>query len=255
MAAFTAHLNFFKRSVTAYIEKFAYESSDACIVVSHFLRQLAQMYGSKRVYLIPNGVDCEKIRSLSREVRKEEGRVVYVGTFKKFVDFRTLLETIEMVCSEEADVRFVLVGGGDQLPRVKAWLKERNLLPRVEVKGFLPDHVDVLREILASEIALLPLRDDPRDWARCSMKLVEYLACGCAVVASDVGEARYLAKDAALLVEPENPRAMSEAILSLLHDPSRRRKLQEKARNVGESLDWRVLAGKVEQVYEEVLSS
>jgi glycosyltransferase involved in cell wall biosynthesis len=56
------------------------------------------------------------------------------------------------------------------------------------------------------------------------------MACGLAVVATDVGGTRDAASGAAVLVPPCDPRAVAEALVAVLADPAQARVLGEAAR-------------------------
>jgi glycosyltransferase involved in cell wall biosynthesis len=55
--------------------------------------------------------------------------------------------------------------------------------------------------------------------------VLEAMAAGCAVIASNTSSLPEVAGDAALLVDPESPRAIAQAIAVLARDPERRREL------------------------------
>jgi glycosyltransferase involved in cell wall biosynthesis len=55
--------------------------------------------------------------------------------------------------------------------------------------------------------------------------VLEAMAAGCAVIASNTSSLPEVAGDAALLVDPESPAQIAHAITVLAHDPERRREL------------------------------
>jgi glycosyltransferase involved in cell wall biosynthesis len=70
---------------------------------------------------------------------------------------------------------------------------------------------------------LLPMKDEPRSFARCPTKIGEYLASGRPVVATAIGELGALLSDGenAFLAEPGGAGPFADAVLTALADPDR----------------------------------
>jgi phosphatidylinositol alpha-mannosyltransferase len=68
--------------------------------------------------------------------------------------------------------------------------------------------------------------------------VVEAMAAGCAVVASDIAAFRAVAGGAAELVPPGNPAYLADAISRLLSNPSAIETLALEARNRARDFDW-----------------
>ena len=88
-----------------------------------------------------------------------------------------------------------------------------------------------------------------------SISLLEYMAMGRACVVTDMGAVREVVGDAALVVEPENARALAEGINKLIEDKKRREELGRKARKrVEENYSIGKAVEKLEGVYRELLA-
>jgi glycosyltransferase involved in cell wall biosynthesis len=91
----------------------------------------------------------------------------------------------------------------------------------------LTDADVVNRALLSSSIAVLPSRAEALP-----MFLLEAMAAGCAVVATDVGAVRSLVGETGgLLVEPGDPRALASGLASLMTSPELRARLALAARH------------------------
>ena len=88
--------------------------------------------------------------------------------------------------------------------------------------------------------------------------LLEGAACGRALVATDLPGCRELIKDkeTGLLVPPNNPKALAEALLSLINNRDACARLGEAARRfvVSEQLSASSIAEETIQIYQEALS-
>jgi glycosyltransferase involved in cell wall biosynthesis len=87
--------------------------------------------------------------------------------------------------------------------------------------------------------------------------LLEAAASGLAVVASDVGGTREIfpsEADGAILVPPDDPQAIADAVLALLEDDARRHALAVGGRRRAENaFDVRQAASRLIEHYESVL--
>jgi glycosyltransferase involved in cell wall biosynthesis len=88
-----------------------------------------------------------------------------------------------------------------------------------------------------------------------SIALLEAMALGRAVVATRVGGSPEVIEDgeSGILVRAGDPRALAEAIRSLLDDPARRARMGQAARRRAGSFDIGAAATRMEEVYEGLL--
>jgi phosphatidylinositol alpha-mannosyltransferase len=88
--------------------------------------------------------------------------------------------------------------------------------------------------------------------------LVEAMASGAPVVASDIAGYRDVAGDrnqggAALLVPPEDPPALAGAVRRVLADPGLAADLRQAGQTRAARFDWSVVTGEIEGAYEEAV--
>jgi phosphatidylinositol alpha-mannosyltransferase len=79
--------------------------------------------------------------------------------------------------------------------------------------------------------------------------LVEAMAAGCPVVASDIAGYAAASAGAALLVPPGDAEGLATALDRALHDPTLQAQLRERGRFRAEQLDWSLVARRVRAVY------
>jgi glycosyltransferase involved in cell wall biosynthesis len=183
-----------------------------------------------RVFLIPgSGVDADQLTPMP----EPEGQVTvgFVGRLLDDKGLRTLIAAHEILARQGRAVRLLLAGEPDpanpaSIPpdEIASW-KERE---GVEVLGQVAD----IRTVWASaQIAVLPSRREglPKS-------LLEAAACGRAIVATDVPGCRVIARDGinALLVPPDDPVALAEAIDHLARNPALRQTFASAGRRMVE---------------------
>ena len=84
------------------------------------------------------------------------------------------------------------------------------------------------------------------------LQVLEAMACGCAVVTSDRSALQEVADDAALLVDPERPAAIGDALCALT-DEDEVARLRERGLERARQFDWEVTAQATLDVYRRAL--
>jgi glycosyltransferase involved in cell wall biosynthesis len=154
-----------------------------------------------------------------------------------------LLEAFERVVLESpAPVKLMLFGEGPLRAELEAQIHERGLGDRVVLTGALP-HGELLDRFRRGQVHIAALASRvTEDGAQegIPVSLMEAMAYGIPVVATDSGGVRELLDGAGLLVPPDDPSAFATALLRLLADPEERAQLGAAGRAaVGASFDNR----------------
>jgi glycosyltransferase involved in cell wall biosynthesis len=186
--------------------------------------------GPDRVFLIAgSGVDADQLTPMP-----EPAGPITVGFVGRLLDdkgVRSLITANEILAARGNPVRLLLAGTPDpanpaSIPpsEIASWKKRDG----IEVLG----HVADIRTVWArSHIAVLPSRREglPKS-------LLEAAACGRAIVATDVPGCRVIARDGvnALLVPPDDPPALAQAIDHLARDPALRQSFAAAGRRMVE---------------------
>lgn len=142
------------------------------------------------------------------------------------------------------------MGEGDERPRLEARRRALGLESAFALPGARYDMAEVL-----SGFDLFAL---PSWWEGHPIALLEALAAGLPVVASDIDGVRAIVGDsgAALLVPPRDPAALAVAILQLVEEPDRRRALASAgAAVVRGRFDVATTVRAIESVYRSVLTA
>lgn len=172
----------------------ALAGADQVITVSDALRALALQLGesSDRLRVIGNGIDTEKFAPIDRqEARRRLGLpsnarvLITVGTLIERKGFHRVIEVMPRLLSGHPELHYLVVGGagpeGDFSQRLKALVQEQGVGNRVHFLGALaPDRLNV--PLSAADVFVLASAYE--GWANV---LLEAMACGLPVVATDVG--------------------------------------------------------------------
>ncbi len=198
---------------------------------------------------IPNGVDVDFYASapMMDGYPRPGKTVLFLGRFDEpRKGMSTLLEAMPTVIERFPDVQLLIVGRGD----------DDEL--RSQASEFV-EHIRILGQV----------DDDGKASAMCSadvycapntggesfgIVLVEAMAAGTAVVASDLDAFRRVLEDGEVgrLVPVDDATALAEALITVLDDDALRKRYVVAAREAVRRYDWSVVASQIMRVYETV---
>jgi colanic acid biosynthesis glycosyl transferase WcaI len=243
-----------------FMEIFVYFYALHITVISEGYKRhvIAKGISEKKVSLIPNWADIDKIKPLTRnDYRERMGLedkfiVTYAGTMSWPQDLETAVESAIMLRKHQ-DIMFLMVGDG---------VKKESLIRKSKEAGlnnimFMPlqPRNEYFKILYASDACLVPLR---RQFTSPTVpsKMLEIMACGKPMITNvpSGSDVQRIINDAECgsWVEPENPEALSKAILTLYSDRNFALKLGRNGLSyVKKHFSLRVCMDK----YEELLSS
>ena len=219
-------------SLVCRLEKFIYEKAAAVGVISPGFAENLYSKGvpKSKVYYLPDWIDMDFIKPLDRnnvfreqnDLSESDFLVMYAGNIGKKQRLETLLEAATIL-QRERDIVFFIVGEGSR----KAALVEKAERMNLANLRFLPlQPKEMLAYMLsAAEVLVITQQAGITDICLPS-KLLTNMASARPIVGAvnDRSETARAIRDAeaGLVVAPENPQAVAEAILRL-HDSSQLR--------------------------------
>jgi glycosyltransferase involved in cell wall biosynthesis len=242
-------------------EQVCLEAADLLITVSEVTAEHLASRGAERakIRVIPNGVDLDLFPyTPPRDLVGQELRLLYVGTLSPWQGVNYALEALALYL-RDAPARLTLVG--DARPRQRRECEERaielGLRGRVEfLRGCDQRQLAALHA--AHDVALAPLTANDRNLVQgcCPLKVLEAMAAGNALVASDLPVVAALARNEqeALLVRPGSAKAIKDGLLRLAQTPGLAHQLSAAARaRVAEQFTWERAQRALVAAYRELL--
>jgi glycosyltransferase involved in cell wall biosynthesis len=176
-----------------------------------------------------NGGPHEALRRLELTTLKDRPLVTMVANFEyRIKDHPMLLRAAQRVKAEVPEAVFVIAGDGQLREETEKLATELGLRDSCLFIGRCASVPDLLA---ASEICVLSSQAEGF-----SNSILEYMAAGRAVVATNVGGASeaIVEGETGHLVNAGDDRAMAERLISLLRDPEKRRRMGSRGRDVVE---------------------
>lgn len=216
-------------------------------------------FAPEKVRVIYNGVDLERFCPPSQDRSwlvpganaDQEKWIVLVGNMHGEVKGHlVLIAAAETVVREFPNVRFLFAGDGQ---RKNNFEKEVSQLGLEKHFLFLGRRNDVPRILSCCDIGVLPSQAEGLPNA-----VLEYLAAGLPTIASRIGGNVEIIQEGrtGLLVPPNDPAALCDAILCLLRDPRHAAELANNGRTfVAAEFSFQRMIEKTDQMYAELLQS
>lgn len=237
----------FKLPIVYFVERYNLKKADYIVVVSEVMKQnlIQRNIDANKILVNPNGVDTSKFNPniSSKEIiakynLKDKIVLGFIGTFGQWhgVEYlaKAIVKYFHQFPERKENTRFLLIGNGKLYPQVKKIIQDNQLNEQVILTGLVAQNK--APEYLAScDILLSPHAKNPDGTAffGSPTKLFEYMAMGKAIIASNLDQIGDILNHnkTALLIEPNNSQALSQAIDSLVQDKSLREKIGKNALN------------------------
>ena len=229
------------------LEDYAARRFDAIVAATPVIRDRFARAGAKKVIDVCNyPILAELIRDTPWASRRNE--VCYLGGISRTRGIAPIIAALP-----DTDTRLNLAGLWSE-PDLKAQLEAEAGWSRVNDLGVL-DRAGVAQVLAQSKIGLVTLLPTPSYVESLPIKLFEYMAAGMPVIASDFPLWRQIIEDAdcGLLVDPQNPQAIADAIAELLADDERARLMGLSGKQaVLAKYSWLAEADKLVDLYQEL---
>ncbi len=221
------------RKLSVSLEQFLYrKAKKITVAVPGFRKKIAgNSVKPDKIWPITNIVDVEKfIPHPDKQIfRKEFGWkdqfiVLFSGNHGLAQGLSTIMEAANLLKDRE-EILFVFVGEGVEKSHLEHIKKDLllnqvffvNEQPRERMSSF----------INMSDVCLVPLKDLSLFDNALPSKMLEYMSCARPIIGSLRGEAKALIEraGAGVVIDPENPQKLAEAIICLHDQPGLRQKL------------------------------
>ena len=248
-----------QKRLFAFQERWGLSHCHALTVASHALETIAWSKGVPRdaVFYLPNGWHETDADSQSPCPEPSQGKTALL--FTRFVEFDVawLIQVWKQVLARVPDARLVVVGKGlfGEEELLQQLAHSEGTSDSLEYAGWLEGD-DLRQRQQAAQVALVPYQDTLINRSKCSVKLVELMASGLPVVATDVGEnSKYIEHGVSGWVVPaDDNEEFVNAVALLLQDLQLRTRLGKGARQrILDKFKWSNLAERAEQAYLRAL--
>ena len=238
-----------------------YRMVDKIIIVTDsekkYIRRFAPL---TKCVTVPNGLDIKDWTPIPDgtlfrrryKIGDDEKIILYTGRLADNKGLEHLVDASFNVAARHNNVKFVIVGADwGVLKKLKKKIWANNLDDYFVFTG----HIDSY-ELFKSGYAAANVFVLPSEWEAFGIVLLEAMACGTPIVASDVGGIPYVVGDVGRIFKYGDIRALAENIIDVLDNEKQERAKSAKGRKkVIEQYTWDNVVDRLEGIYEHITNA
>ncbi len=209
------------------------------------LEQTKEFYLDFKGVVIPSPI--EMVDYPPEIVKTDKKYIFSMGRFEHKKGFDILIKSF--IFMKKENVELWIAGRGSEFERCKNLIWSFNLEYKVKLLGY-QERSEVIKLYKECLFFVIPARRSP-----CDRTMLEAMVAGKAVIGTDVdGLPEMIKKDVGIVVSPENPVALSDAMTMLLHNDELRRKYEVNGRlRVQKMCNWDRITKMYEKEYQRVM--
>ena len=254
---FPAYFSPVQRAYARLMIGHACRRADAVIVDSDFAgKELLRFIPCppEKIHVIPLGVsedfapaeDAASADGFRREHNVGSNFLLYVGSLKPHKNIAALIRAIAAL-TDRTDVQVVFVGERvEEDAALHSLSVSAGIGGRVRSLGWLPEP-DLIAAYRAATAVVLPSL-----YEGFGLPVLEAMACGTPVIASNAASIPEVMGDAGILFDPSTEGELTRAIQSVLADPSLRSSLREKGLRRAKLFTWKRCAEETLNLYRSI---
>jgi len=188
----TYKIPFFK-----HIDNFVMKRADAVLTITYTLKDKIKPIRKTNVFVIQNGADTKLFRPMDKKIcRKilnlpqDKKLIVYAGSIQRYEGVDRLVAMFELLKKELKNCNLVVAGRYINGEEKYIDLKKQGIV----YLGSLAQE-KVVKLINAADVCIIPYTDNNQVTYGFPYKLIEYMACKAPIVATAVGDVRFVLKN------------------------------------------------------------
>jgi glycosyltransferase involved in cell wall biosynthesis len=188
----------------------------------------------EKISVIPNGVDLRLFNSINR---KNPNKIVFAGAMYYHRGLDVLLEAIPKVIKRIPDAKFVLLGSGTEMNKLKKIVLENKLEKSVEFKGWIKRE-EIPKNISDASIGIGPLRLTDVTSRALPIKVLEYMAVSLPIIAQKGTLPEDVLQNEKNGYFIENSNDLAEKIILLLDQPKKVESMGIQSSKMVQKFSW-----------------
>lgn len=220
----------------------------AMTAVSDSAARFVREWSGQDIAIVPNYIDLKMYRD-SRQYKRDENTVLYLGRLEKRKGVKYLLKAFAELAEKDPKVKLVIAGDGSERDKLEDWVLS-NEVPRVEFLGAVTEEEKVKLLKKAAVYCSPAIYGESF-----GVVLLEAMAAGTPTVAGDNPGYACVMKDRGLLslVNPKDTGDFARRLKLFLRDEEVRQVWLDWASEYVEDFDSDKIISQYEAVYKKVL--
>ncbi len=188
----------------------------------------------EKISIVPNGVDLSMFNITKK---KNSKKVVFAGAMYYHRGLDVLLKTIPLVIEKIPDAKFVLLGSGTEMDKLKEIVSKNKLDNSVEFKGWI-EREKIPENIADASIGIGPLRLTEVTSRALPIKVLEYMAVSLPLIAQKGTLPNDVLENEKNGFFIENHIELAEKIILLLNEPKKVQNMGAHSLKLVQKFSW-----------------
>ena len=243
-------------------ENICLAAADLIITPSHTTKEYLETIREvkTKIKVIPNGVNLDIFTYRSPEIIKSKVNLLYFGTLSAWQGVHLAIEALALINQDiPATLTIIGLGRDRQISKLDKLARKLKIEHLVTIQQPL-SQPELVRKIHQSHIVLAPLTKSDRNLVQgcCPLKILETMATGTPIIASDLPVVRELGNHEQhfLLVKPGSSKAIKDGVLHLVNQPQLMQAMSVKARQQIETkYTWQQAGNSLVASYKSLLNT
>lgn len=217
-----------KYSLEKKLMHFVGARASAIVVVSKFEKELLLSTFGLNSEVIYHGIDLSLIKIFDKKLAKKEMGfketdfvVLFVGKLIPNKDPSTLIESIKNISCNREDFKLIIVGTGELEEKIRSQVKKMNIEDNVKFFGYI-EKDNLNKCYSAADLFVLPSVNEPF-----GIVLLEAMAFGCPIIASNSGACPEVIDNCGLLFKQGDYNDLEQKILEVMNNLKLRQHLSD----------------------------
>jgi len=227
-----------------YLSKVVFKFSDKIVVYSKTVvdERNLKKFDNKILIAHRHFVDPNNFK-LTIPFYKRENIIGYLGTLNEMKGVKNLIKSIDLLLRTRNDINFMFLGEGPLLSEIQDYIDKNKFNDKIQIKGWIK-HEELPFYLNKFRLLVLPSYTEGLPNV-----LVEAMASGLPVVATDDQIRKEVVGEAGILVDPTNTESYSNALQRVLDT-----RWGDKPRKQAEKFSWDKIADQYEELFKTLLN-
>jgi L-malate glycosyltransferase len=227
-----------------------WKKADRVVANSEGLKKLAfETKPNQEIEIIYNGIDIEEFKPVIRSLASDgKVKLLCVSRLTERKGINYLIDAFKIISEEHNNIFLNIIGEGDAKDELVKQAENLSIRDKINFAGRIK-HDQLPKIYERADIFVLPSLNEGM-----SNTILEAIASGLPVVATDTGGTQELIKDGVngLVVKMKDTNDLAEKIEKLINDRGLRQKMAEESRNLALKFSWKCIAEKYVELFIKI---
>lgn len=220
------------------------------IVQSHFTKSLIRGWTNSKIYIVPEGIEYERIQQLQLQTSLTEQPDIFIAVhFRKLKGIDILIKAIPKVIKSVPDLKVYIAGSGEEEEELKNMVNDLGVERHIKFLGYISNEEEINRYYKTCKIVVVPSRWDVEPFAP-----LYAAASGKPAIVSNMCNSSVIENGkTGFVFKSEDVDELSIKMVKLLTDDKLREEMGKAAMEKAKEYDWSKIADRVVEIYKGII--